>query len=58
LFDENDDGELDYNELIVNIRGQLNPFRKALIRKAFEKLDANGNGDLEASDIKQFYNAK
>jgi len=28
LFDENDDGELDYDELIINIRGVLNPFRK------------------------------
>ena len=58
LFDENDDGELHYDELIVNIRGQLSPFRKNLIKKAFDKLDADGNGQLEASDIKGVFNAK
>lgn len=58
LFDENDDGELHYDELMVNIRGQLSPFRKKLIKKAFDKLDADGNGQLEASDVKAFFNAK
>ena len=58
LFDENDDGELDYDELIINIRGVLNPFRKALIKLAFDKLDADHSGVLEVNDVKQFYNAK
>ena len=44
--------------MIVNIRGALNPFRKAIIKKAFDKIDADHNGTLEVNDIKQFYNAK
>jgi Ca2+-binding EF-hand superfamily protein len=36
----------------------VNEFRKALIRKAFKKLDANKNGVIQLDDIKLFYNAK
>jgi hypothetical protein len=43
---------LDYDELIINIRGVLNPFRKQLITKAFNKLDADHSGTLEVNDIK------
>jgi Ca2+-binding EF-hand superfamily protein len=36
----------------------MNPFRKQLIKKAFNKLDANGNGAIEVDDIKKTYNAE
>jgi len=35
----------------------MNPFRKDLCKKAFNKIDANGNGFLELDDIKNYYNA-
>jgi Ca2+-binding EF-hand superfamily protein len=57
LFDENKDGDLNYDELILNIKGEINPFRQSLIKKAFTKLDDNKNGFLEASDVKSVYNA-
>jgi Ca2+-binding EF-hand superfamily protein len=38
--------------------GEMNAFRKAFVKKAFTKLDANGNGVIEVDDIKAFYNAK
>ena len=36
----------------------MNPFRKALVKRAFDKLDDNKNGIIELDDIKRFYNAK
>ena len=35
------------------ILGELSPYRIRLISKAFEKLDANGNGTLELSEVKE-----
>jgi Ca2+-binding EF-hand superfamily protein len=36
----------------------MNPLRKALVKKAFQKLDKNQNGVIELDDIKTCYNAK
>ena len=36
----------------------MNPRRKAIVKKAFAKMDINKNGKIEISDIKQIYNAK
>ena len=41
-----------------SVVGEMNPFRKQLVRKAFDKLDKNGNGIIEIDDIKGVYNAK
>ena len=57
LFDENDDGSLDYDELILHIKGQMNAFRCSMVKKAFEKLDVDKNGFLDLSDVKNFYDA-
>lgn len=56
----NDDGVLDFDELIQAIKGVMNPTRKELVKKAFNKLDGmgNSNGVLEVDDIRQSYNAK
>ena len=39
------------------IRGELNDFRRALVEKAFRKLDKDCNGCIEIDDIKDLYNA-
>ena len=57
LFDENDDGTLDYDELILHIKGEMNSFRKGMVKQAFDKLDADKSNVLEASDVKTFYDA-
>lgn len=41
-----------------SVIGEMNSFRKQLVRRAFEKLDKNGNGLIELDDIKGVYNAK
>jgi len=58
LFDENDDGELNIDEFLIAIRGQLNEFRKTLIKRCFDKIDIDKSGELDYSDVKDTYNAK
>lgn len=41
-----------------SVIGEMNSFRKQLVRRAFEKLDKNSNGLIELDDIKGVYNAK
>jgi len=38
-FDLNDDGEIQYEELLSAVTPELNPIRKELVAKAFRKLD-------------------
>ena len=41
-----------------SVVGEMNPIRKQLVRRAFDKLDDNKNGIIELDDIKRVYNAK
>lgn len=36
----------------------MNPNRQRFVKRAFEKLDKNGNGIVELDDIRGVYNAK
>lgn len=57
LFDRNRDGSVDYDEFLRVLRGPMNNFRKKLVLQAFGKLDKDGSGQIEISDIKDVYNA-
>lgn len=39
IFDTNRDGTLNIDEFLYAIRGELNDFRRALVEKAFRKID-------------------
>lgn len=54
----NRDGTIQYDEFLRVIRGDLNDFRRALVEKAFKKLDRDCNGTIEVSDLVGIYNAK
>ena len=56
-FDTNRDGTLNIDEFLMAIRGELNDFRRALVEKAFRKIDKDGSGFLDIDDIKDLYNA-
>lgn len=58
IFDVNRNGNVDYEEFLRGIVGEMNDFRKSLARKAFNKMDKNGNGKLELADIRGVYNGK
>lgn len=43
-FDKDGSGTINFNEFLVAIRGDLNESRTEWIRKAYAKLDVNGDG--------------
>eukprot|EP00163_Fabomonas_tropica_P018952 TRINITY_DN3335_c0_g1_i3.p1 TRINITY_DN3335_c0_g1~~TRINITY_DN3335_c0_g1_i3.p1 ORF type:complete len:220 (-),score=68.69 TRINITY_DN3335_c0_g1_i3:147-806(-) len=57
-LDRDGNGNVDYEEFLRAVRGRMNEKRRALVEKAFKKLDANKNGFIELDDIRFFYNAK
>jgi hypothetical protein len=50
-FDEDGDGTISYTEFIWGIRGKMNDRRMNLVKKAYNALDANHDGDLTLGDI-------
>jgi Ca2+-binding EF-hand superfamily protein len=54
----NGDGEIDYNELMRSVVGEMNPIRKDFVKKAFNKLDKDGSSIIDIRDITSVYNAK
>jgi Ca2+-binding EF-hand superfamily protein len=56
-FDLNRDGFIDYDEFLRIMKGDLSPARLALVKKAYNKLDRNGNGIVDINDLRGVYNA-
>lgn len=57
-FDSNHDGTISYDEFLHAVREPMSARRVQLVERAFQVIDRNGNGMLEAEDIKSTYNAK
>ena len=57
-FDINRDGTIQYDEFLRVIRGDLNDYRRNLVERAFRKLDRDGSGIVEVSDLVGVYNGK
>ena len=57
-FDLNGDGNISYDEFLRGVVGEMNQPRRALVKRAFDKLDKNKNGIVDIDDIKGVYNAK
>lgn len=56
-FDFDRSGYIEFDEFIRAIRGPMNPHRKKIVLQAFRKLDKDGNGWIDISDIRGVYNA-
>lgn len=56
-FDEDGDGKISYSEFIWGIRGKMNDRRMNMVKKAYDCLDANHDGDLTLGDIMAAYDA-
>jgi Ca2+-binding EF-hand superfamily protein len=54
-FDTDGSGAVDFDEFLRVLRGDLNSFRINLIKKAYQKLDVNGDGTVKLDDIAQLY---
>ncbi|XP_066579745.1 calcyphosin-2 isoform X2 [Amia ocellicauda] len=58
FLDQNCDGQVDYGEFLRAVIGEMSEYRKALVRKAYMKLDPNKTGTVPMTDIEKFYCAK
>ena len=58
LFDKAGDGEIEYQEFIVAVRGHLNKRRRKFVHMAFKIMDKDGSGELDYNDLVDTYNAK
>ncbi|CAL1546121.1 unnamed protein product [Lymnaea stagnalis] len=47
---------LDYGDYMREVLGEMNEYRKALVRKAFRKLDNGKKGAIHISDVNKFFN--
>lgn len=59
FFDVDRNGSIAYNEFLRTVRGRLNPVRRALVKAAFDALDALNEGGprgfLTIRNIEKFY---
>jgi hypothetical protein len=58
LFDQDGNGEINYDEFIGGVVGQMNKRRECVVQAAFMKLDLDKSGTLQIDEIKGAYNAK
>ncbi|XP_038044083.1 calcyphosin-2-like isoform X1 [Patiria miniata] len=58
VLDQNEDGAIDYSEFHRAFIGEMNERRKTLVRKAFQKIDANKSGTVSIDELKKFFNVQ
>jgi len=56
-FDQNGDGTIDWDEFLKEVRGDVNPRAKAVIRQAFDALSERCGGQFTVDYAKQVYDA-
>lgn len=54
-FDTDHDGNVNFDEFLVGLRGKLNEARQAVVDQAFCKFDSDGSGVVTASDLRCVY---
>ena len=54
-FDTDKDGNINFDEFLVGIRGSPSAPRKAVIDAAYSKFDATGDGVITAADLRSCY---
>lgn len=54
-FDKDGSGTINFNEFLNTIRGDLNESRLGWVKKAYAKLDVNGDGTVTLDDIAKLY---
>lgn len=56
-FDSNDLGYINYDELMIGIRGVLKTRRKEVVTLVFDTLNSDQSGVVDIVDVRKFYNA-
>jgi Ca2+-binding EF-hand superfamily protein len=57
MFDTNQVGLLNYDQLLKNIIGEMNERRILSVKKVFDNFNVNEKGEVSMSEIKQKYNS-
>ena len=57
-FDKDGSGFIDYAEFVNGIVGELNQFRKDVLKQVFEKLDKDETGFITVGQLRNEYNPK
>ena len=55
IFDKDKNGHISFEEFLRALKGDLNNYRIGIIRKAYEKLDVNRDGQVRLDDIARLY---
>jgi len=50
-FDKDKNGTVNFDEFLVTLKGDLSPARVEVIKKAYAKLDINGDGSVTLNDV-------
>lgn len=58
FYDADGNQAVTYDEFLVGLRGRLNQVRRAVVRRAFDKLDRTGDGVVTTEDLRGVYNAR
>ena len=56
-FDNNRKGEIDYEIFTQNLIGDMNDYRKNIVKKIFQNLDVNNENIINLMDVRLCYNA-
>jgi len=57
FYDRNRDGNVNLDEFLRGLRGELNERRNTMVNRVFESLDRDRSGVLDRVDVQGFYNA-
>lgn len=57
LFDANDNGTVDFNEIMVALCADFAEKRLRIVNECFDKMDKNNNGVLEMEEVKSSFDA-
>ena len=57
LFDANNDGNVDFNEVMIALCSDFPAKRLRIVNECFDKLDQNNNGVLEVDEVKSRFDA-
>jgi Ca2+-binding EF-hand superfamily protein len=57
-FDKDASGYIDYDDFVQGVCGNLNKFRKNVLKQVFEKLDNAGKGYVTVGQLRREYNPK
>jgi len=55
-LDADRSGSIDYEEFLHRLQGPMNPRRKQVVEKVFQKLDKTGDGYIMVDDLRGVYN--